>query len=463
LSPAHWIGKLAATVARQLVSLRESPVFAGTPIACLVKIRLLIEDRSLMRVFINYRSHDAVFPALLLDAVLCERLGADNVFRDSRAIELGRDFRPELWGSLARSDVLLVLIGPGWLDARRSDGSRRLDDPQDFVRREIELALRIGIRVIPVLIGNAAMPPANDLPSEIAGLVNRQCLRLRERDGHIDVAWLADRIEEMQPATPKPTAPKPSTPAHRAANGPWTGTVALLEWAYRGETSSDVDYQADLRSAVEMAAATARLDDLVVEERGAGLTLLLPAAVPALRLVVGFVQALDAVLMSRPPGWPRVKVAVQEGTVDRTSSSNAIDRAIRLLSLPVLDDVLHRAGRARLVQVLSEGCFAAVRDAPAAADPAEFLPVTPSGAGRCWLHVPGYPSPPGVTAQSDPAPATTPAPASPSQPHDGAGTVVSGNPQISGGIGIFGTVNNPTVYGGDHVEGDKYTTDARRP
>lgn len=40
----------------------------------------------------------------------------------------------------------------------RDDGVRRLDDPADYVRREIELALEADTLLVPVLVEGAAVP-----------------------------------------------------------------------------------------------------------------------------------------------------------------------------------------------------------------------------------------------------------------------------------------------------------------
>ena len=66
--------------------------------------------------------------------------------------------------------VLLVVIGGWWLTATGEDGRRRLDDPGDFVRLEIEAALARHVRVIPVLVDGARMPRAADLPASLEGL-----------------------------------------------------------------------------------------------------------------------------------------------------------------------------------------------------------------------------------------------------------------------------------------------------
>jgi len=75
-------------------------------------------------------------------------------------------------------DALIALIGTQWLTISDQDGKRRLDDPNDFVRLEIEAALERGVRVIPVLLGNASMPRAEQLPVSLAKLTRRQALEL---------------------------------------------------------------------------------------------------------------------------------------------------------------------------------------------------------------------------------------------------------------------------------------------
>ena len=75
-------------------------------------------------------------------------------------------------------DVLLALIGAEWLTITDEHGRRRLDDPDDFVRLEIEAALTREVRVIPILVDGARMPRADELPDSLAKLVRRQALEL---------------------------------------------------------------------------------------------------------------------------------------------------------------------------------------------------------------------------------------------------------------------------------------------
>jgi hypothetical protein len=87
-----------------------------------------------------------------------------------------------------------VIIGPAWLEATHN-GRRRLDDPADFVRIEVELALKAGIEVIPVLVDGARMPGEKDLPKSISALAK---LNAQELPWQFGVAKLGQRIDQIE-------------------------------------------------------------------------------------------------------------------------------------------------------------------------------------------------------------------------------------------------------------------------
>ena len=109
--------------------------------------------------------------------------GQGAVFIDIDAIPLGLDFRKHLGDAVNQCDILLAVIGDHWLDARYengpSKGQRRLDDPHDFVRIEIESALARGIPVVPLLVGRNAMPAEADLPDGLKELAYRNAAEVR--------------------------------------------------------------------------------------------------------------------------------------------------------------------------------------------------------------------------------------------------------------------------------------------
>ncbi len=111
------------------------------------------------------------------------------------AIEPGADFARRVDDAISSSDAVLVVIGPEWLSTTGPDGTRRLDDPDDYVRREVGSALRSGARVVPVLVDEAELPGADDLPDDLQALASRQSVTLRDATWHQDADALVRRLE----------------------------------------------------------------------------------------------------------------------------------------------------------------------------------------------------------------------------------------------------------------------------
>ena len=131
-------------------------------------------------IFVCYRRSDSADTVDRIYELLEKGFSRRGLFRDIDSIPPGIEFRNHIIGVLEACSVVLVVIGPGWSDARTEDGRRRLDDPLDHVRTEIETALRVeGLRVIPVLVRNASMPRSEQLPDSIQGLIGRSGLSIR--------------------------------------------------------------------------------------------------------------------------------------------------------------------------------------------------------------------------------------------------------------------------------------------
>src|SRR5579862_3057908 len=151
------------------------------------------------QVFISYRRSDTTSGyASWIYERLAARFGGDHVFMDVDSLPLGVDFVEHLNRALANTDVALVLIGPGWLDAADEDGNRRLDDPDDFVRIEVATALRTSGRVIPVLVDGAQMPKAELMPEDLRPLARRQAL-IAQRQRAAAIQDLTSAIEGIEP------------------------------------------------------------------------------------------------------------------------------------------------------------------------------------------------------------------------------------------------------------------------
>jgi hypothetical protein len=179
--------------------------------ASAVPVQATLQPVARTKVFISYRRDDSGDIAGRLYDCLVRTYGSANVFKDVDSIPLGADFRAELDAAVGRCEVLLALIGRDWLHITGPSGARRLDDPDDFVRLEIEAALRRGIPVIPVLVGGATIPRSERLPAPLQPLVFRHGIELRrDPDFHRDVERLLQRLNQLIPPS---TEPPPLAPA----------------------------------------------------------------------------------------------------------------------------------------------------------------------------------------------------------------------------------------------------------
>lgn len=163
-----------------------------------------------MKVFLSYRRDDARHLAERIYKQLATHLGSESVFKDVDSVPLGSDFRKVIEDAVKQCDVLLVVIGEKWLDIRTAGGQRRLNDPNDFVRLEIEAALSREIPVIPVVADQAMIPRPEDLPDSLEQLAYRQSAVVRpDPDFDRDMDRLTHSLSRMLPRRSRPL--KPST------------------------------------------------------------------------------------------------------------------------------------------------------------------------------------------------------------------------------------------------------------
>lgn len=149
-------------------------------------------------VFISYRRKDSGSAAGRLYDDLCAHFDDAQVFMDLE-IDKGEDFERRLGQQIGQCTVLLAIIGPDWLTMTNDQGSRRLDDPDDYVRLEIATALRLDVCVIPVLVDGASMPGGEDLPPALKKLRLRNAMELSHTRWSFDVGVLMTAIEKVGP------------------------------------------------------------------------------------------------------------------------------------------------------------------------------------------------------------------------------------------------------------------------
>jgi len=153
------------------------------------------------KIFISYRREDTSYETTMIFEFLAGQFGRENVFMDVDTIPAGVDFRQHLRNAVEGCDVVLVMMGQNWLDATVGEG-RRLDDSRDFVRIEVESALRRDIRIVPILVQGASVPHPDSLPLSIQDLAFRNALTVRAgRDLRTDIARL---VRELKSAATQP-------------------------------------------------------------------------------------------------------------------------------------------------------------------------------------------------------------------------------------------------------------------
>lgn len=166
------------------------------------------------KVFICYRREEtAPYAGRIYDAMVA-RFGEGNVFMDVDMAP-GVDFERQITEVVSGCVALLIVMGPDWAETTEDDGRRRLDNPGDFVRLEVETGLhRPEVTPIPVLVDGARMPRREDLPPEIRAIARRNAIELSDGRWSYDVGRLMETLNVLMPESTRPGRPvvEPSAP-----------------------------------------------------------------------------------------------------------------------------------------------------------------------------------------------------------------------------------------------------------
>ena len=152
-------------------------------------------------IFISYRHDDTAKETERLVKRL--KRTQPEIFHDTSNIQIADNFPEKIEKALSQVNIVLVVIGKKWLDTKDSTGDRRIDDPDDFVRREIAYAIRRKetdsfIDIIPVLMPGAKMPQTADLPGELQSLASINASKIRSNNFNASVDSLSRRIDELR-------------------------------------------------------------------------------------------------------------------------------------------------------------------------------------------------------------------------------------------------------------------------
>lgn len=151
-------------------------------------------------IFISYR-HDgsAKYAVPAIREQLSLHFGTDLVFRDIDTMEPGVDFVEEIEQAVSSCEVLIAIIGREWLTVTDKQGKRRFENPDDWVRLELETALNRKIRVVPALVDGALMPLAEEFPESLKNFARRQAIEIGHKRFADDVKRLVLTLEKIVP------------------------------------------------------------------------------------------------------------------------------------------------------------------------------------------------------------------------------------------------------------------------
>lgn len=169
-----------------------------------------------MRIFVCYRREDTAPWAGRLHDALAGRFGSSNIFQDVVAVRPGESFLEAMDTAVTEADLVLVMIGPRWLSST-TGGEPRLGRADDYVRRELEAAIGRQKRLVPVLVGGAAMPGPHQLPESLRQVATRQAVVLHDESWHSDIEALARTLDGRPPPA-----------ARRARRWQVAGAIALV-------------------------------------------------------------------------------------------------------------------------------------------------------------------------------------------------------------------------------------------
>lgn len=184
------------------------------------------------KVFITYRREETAPHAGRLYDAMAARFGEDNVFMDVDMAP-GVDFVQRITEAVAGCQVLIVVMGPEWATVQDEQGTARLANPEDFVRLEVETALkRPEVTPIPVLVSGARMPRREDLPAEVGAITRRNALELSDHRWRNDVGRLMGTLDELlgeAPAVPaQPSRERKTEPPSTGRRRLWWAVLPVL-------------------------------------------------------------------------------------------------------------------------------------------------------------------------------------------------------------------------------------------
>jgi pterin-4a-carbinolamine dehydratase len=159
--------------------------------------------------FVSYRRDDASAEAINIKSALGRHFGSECAFMDTSSISVGSQWESVIKSALETANTMIVVIGPSWLTAGQTEfGERRIEDSEDWVRRELLESLASAKRVVPVLVRGAKFPPESALPDVLRALTKLHALEIRRDYWDHDIQLLLAQLDDRR--------------ATRSDGGQWT-------------------------------------------------------------------------------------------------------------------------------------------------------------------------------------------------------------------------------------------------
>jgi hypothetical protein len=152
----------------------------------------MIKTKKIRSLFISYRRQDAAATAGRIADRLKHLFPKLNVFHDVDTIKGGENFSDKIFSSIEQSDVVICLIGNQW--GITANGVNRLEEEVDYVRLEVETALKSNAVVYPILLNDTKMPNEDNLPKEIQTISTLNAMELRDSRFNDDLSHIVESI-----------------------------------------------------------------------------------------------------------------------------------------------------------------------------------------------------------------------------------------------------------------------------
>ena len=208
-------------------------------------------------VFISYRRDDAASEAGRLADAINHHFGEESAFLDTSDTRVGENWPEALRRGVEGASVVVAVIGPEWILARDEYGRRRIDDTDDWVRQELQLALEHGTTIMPLLVRHSRMPPREALPRAIGSLSESQAFAIRAESWSHDVEFVLHELEPHLGRRGEGPRLEPPGTETRAGSADDFRAVAL------GFDSADVNVRNATAEEIKDISASLDLDDVV--------------------------------------------------------------------------------------------------------------------------------------------------------------------------------------------------------